>query len=166
MLQALRNLKNKYYSYLLNTPVGKQEFDNFKISLLLSLILGFILILGVDEEGRFRQEMLGSIATWLLSDKAIYLAIFMIIPLSFWTLLKMALLNIEKSPWFNAVAQLVTGFFYSFGCGVLIFLFASLHHGYEFNWEFLIFGLASNFVGYGLYLMFQTAIQRTATPKS
>lgn len=160
--QKIKNILN----YVSTESLDKQEFSNFKFSVLCSLVLACLLVLGVDESGHFKSTYILWMVNFLISIKFVYISSWLLIPMFLFLMLKAYLFNVPNSPWFTIFAQIISGFFYSFGCAIIIIFFVSFIYGIDLNINFITFGIGFNLLGYALYTIFQSAIQRTSAPKS
>lgn len=130
------------------------------------MALLLFLIFGIGDEGNFKNVFVEGAVNFLISIVFFYIAVFFFIPIFLLLLLKAALLETPKYKWFNYVAQFITGIFYSLGSCVMIVATISPMHGIPFNPVVFGFGLGFILLGYGLFEIFQAAIQRTPTPQT
>lgn len=158
----MKNLFQKFD----NLSIGQQELVNFVFSLLLALVLFAVLFFGVDDNGEFKSRMVEGVANFLVSIANFYVATLFFIPTFLLLLLKAALLGTPKYKYFNYIAQFITGIFYTLGSCFVVVAIVAVLFGIPFNSIIFWAGILVCLLGYGFYIIFQTAIQRTSTPQT
>ena len=145
--------------------LNKQEFINFLVSLAFALSIGVMLIYGTTADGTFKNNLVTWWVNFFSSPLTVWASFFYFIPAALFLFLKAAIFQTEKYLRFNLIAQLISGFFYSFGLAALTIASYATYRGYAFEPSVIIMAFGCIFIGYWLYVIFQAAIQRQIPPK-